>query len=147
MHNSFSFYVSPQGWKFLLPKVWEFRRSVFVVLQLGFPGSLYNQVYISHLQKYVNALNKFIFSTLKMYPTLGFWWGTESHWIILYRLWKKIFKCPVTGRRFPFEQDVIGQIHNVEGMYLNHFGLQTEIGLGLFCAGFKLFFLLKTFVF
>lgn len=38
---------------------------MFVVLQLGFPGSLYSQVYISYLQKYVNALNKFLFSTLK----------------------------------------------------------------------------------
>lgn len=46
-----------------------------------------------------------------------------------------------------FEQDVIGQINDVEGMYLNHFGLQTEIGLGLFCESFKLSFLLKTFIF
>lgn len=43
----------------------EFRRSVFVVLQLSFPGSLYSQVYISCLQKYVNALNIIPFSTLK----------------------------------------------------------------------------------
>lgn len=60
---------------------------------------------------------------------------------------KEIFKCQVTDRCFPFEQDVIGQIHNVEGMYLNHFGLQTEVDLGLFCGGLKLFFLLKTLIF
>lgn len=50
---------------------------------------------------------------------------------------KKFLNVQLQAGGVFFEQDVFGQIHDVEGIYLNHFGLQTEIGLGLFCGGFK----------
>lgn len=122
---------------------------MFIVLQLGFPGPWYSRVYRAYLQKYVNALNsgKFLFSFLK-FLLWAFEEGQKAVELCSVDYEKKRFlNVQLIGRCFPFEQDVIGQIHSVEGMYLNHFGLQTEIGLGLFCGGFKLFFLLKTFIF